>query len=1088
MPISEPEEGKPSIESHLNPETQGERNAQDRVDPTKAAAAAAEFKDPPTWIQQFGFSMERQHEIVDMILMDEDTDTTAAKPFLDRIRDVIKLYEQERPTKAQPFEGACYDSETEILTDKGWVSISSMQAGDRVLSMNPVSREAFYQEVTAVHRFPYSGELVQIDSNSSNLLVTPNHNVLVSDSHLHLEGLKFRRADQLSVNHRIPLTSVWGGCSPEYTYGFCSTDFAAFLGWYISEGWSYKSGSIGIAQSVRNSEKVLKIALLLKRMGLRYSYRVIPGQFIVSVKKVPAEMRELLKSLGKAPEKHIPRFILDYGQDCLFALFQALMAGDGCTHIDRKHLEYQPSMDYYTSSPRLADDIQELVQKLGMRGRVSVRDRIGMPVGVADGRVRSGITRFKSYEVSILHRKNSKIKPSLISHVPYTGFVYCPEVPLHHTLYVRRKGIAVWCGNSNISAGDVPIAVENMHPRLFGAVMTDPLANYRAENAPSIRNLPNVINFMNWVFKSDMGDLTDKLDEHVHSTIMFGTQTVWVRWDKMRNAYWDWEREDMEDPASPEVLKRKVDLIERGFMENLNLEDFIVPITEGRDIQRMSHCIRAYYLSFQEIMELVHRKHFLNTPTDLEAQVDELLEKEDGEELERLRTAGFTLPQVRQRKRIRMLEWHGGYDPDNEGFRSECVFTVAKSLKLYAAGRYQPFPDGKRPFEVSCLVPRKNFFYGIGVPEMIRLLALERDAIHNQRIDAGSVSIIPFGFYRAASGFKPDKITLQPGSWIPLDDIRDAHFAQFSNPSTVLAGEEAMAQSQIEKLSIAGSFQLGRESEVFKSRATARGTQIVVGQGNIRFNLLGERVKRGVAKVLTRLTVLYQRFIPPDIAERVLGDDGKQLFPKGITRKELQGRYQAYLTGDTETSNISIARQIATMVYQAMLQNPLVVRSPARVWEVSSDLLKSFGRDVKRILGEKPPDQQGFVEAVRTMIEEIKQGFAPEITENMDLMGIISGLSVFKQSTEYQDLDVNKRHLVDDAINLARQLLVQHMGRMIQQQGQGGQDQQPTFMGEQGMSSGPTSGPPPPQGQPQPSLAGFGADNPSGMGQDMGGG
>jgi hypothetical protein len=613
-------------------------------------------------------------------------------------------------------------------------------------------------------------------------------------------------------------------------------------------------------------------------------------------------------------------------------------------------------------------------------------------------------------------------------------------------------------GASNLTAGDVPVAVENMHPRLFGAVNQDPLANYRAENAPSVRNLPKVTKFMNWAYRVDMPDTVDKLDEHVHSSIMLGTQPVWIRWEKLRNVYWDFESVQA---GGPEEITRKTEIIERGAFDNLNLEDFLVPITEGKDLHKMSNNIRVYNLTVQEIRELIQRKHF-QSPGDAfnwDEAIDSVLKKEDGEELERLRSAGFSLPEIRQRKRLRLLEWHGLYDAEGEGFRSECVFTVAKNLRLYLAGRYQPSPDGRRPFETTWLIPRKNFYFGIGIPEMIRLLAKERDAIHNQRIDAGSVSIIPFGFYRAASGFKPDKITLQPGTWIPMDDPqRDAQFANFSNPSTVLASEEAMTQAQIEKLSIAGSFQLGRESEIFKSRATARGTQLVVGQGNIRFNLLGERVKRGVARILDRITTLYQRFLPPGLSERVLGDDGKQIFPQGLTRADLRGKFSAYLTGDTEAANTSVSRQIATLMYQALLQNPLVIRSPGRVWEVTAQFLKSYSRDVKVLIGEKPPDPQSFIEQARMVIEDIKQGFAPEIRPTDDLMGLISGLGVFKESVEFSELPQGRQGLVDQAITTARNLLVQAMGRAIQQQAQGGQGQQapgeegpaqPTFIGEQ---------------------------------------
>jgi len=623
-------------------------------------------------------------------------------------------------------------------------------------------------------------------------------------------------------------------------------------------------------------------------------------------------------------------------------------------------------------------------------------------------------------------------------------------------LYEQERGTKAepFPGASNVTAGDVPIAVENMHPRLFGAVMTDPLANFRAENSPSIRNLNNVTRFMNWAFRIDMLDFMEKLDEHVHSAIMAGTQVSYIFWDRVRNVYRDWEL----DSSGSEQFKRKVELLERGGVYNMNIEDFLVPITEGRDIHLMSHNIRRYYLTVAEIKESIARKLFQDPNFDLDAQVDELMKNTDSELVTRLQSAGFTLPQIRNRKRLEILEWHGLYDAEREGFRSECTFTIIRSLKTYLSGRYQPSPDGKRPFEATWLIPRKNFFYGIGIPEMIRLLAQERDAIHNQRIDAGSVSIIPFGFYRAASGFKPDKITLQPGSWLPLDDIRDASFAQFSNPSTILASEEAMTQGQIEKLSIAGSFQLGRESEIFKSRATARGTQLVVGQGNIRFNLLGERVKRGVSKIMNRLTALYQAYLPPNLAERVLGDDGKKLFPEGITRQELRGRYHAYLTGDTETSNKSYERQISVTIYQAMVENPLVQRSPARLWEITADMLKSFNRDVRRIIGTRPPDTGDPLEAVSMMLEDIKQGFAPEIPSQGDFIAIISGLSQFKASDEYDKLDMGKRHLVDDAISVARTRMVKMITQAIQARAQQAQQQ----AGSQGQ----------PQGNPQEQFIG----------------
>lgn len=1016
---------------------------QSRVKEKDAKATAETFQDAT---KPFEYDDKRKQEIVDMVLTDAHTSTESMKPYLSRIEDAIRSYEQERDIKTEPFQGSCFDENTEVLTENGWKNVSEILIGEQILSMNPVTLESSYQPVTNTYKYFYNDDMVRIKSNSADLLVTPNHNILIRDSYKDSK-LKFQRADKLSVNHRIPLTSSWQGKSPEYTFGFCSSDFMSFLGWYISEGWSYKSGPIGIAQTItRNSKKVLEIGYLLKRMGLKYSYRIFPGQFIVSCKKIPIEMRNLLKSLGRSNEKFIPRFLLNYDKDCLISLLESLMDGDGCTHRDPKHPEYNPSLCYYTSSPKLADDVQELVQKIGMKAKISVRDRIGMLVGVKDGRVNQGYARFKSNEVSILHRKYSKTKSKFISRQAYRGFVYCPEVPPFNTVYVRRNGIAVWCGNSNISMGDIPIAVENMHPRLFGAIWNDNLSHIEANDPPSKENLTNIRSLMDWVYRIDMRDLYNKIDEDTHSTILTGTQVTWLRWDKVRHV--DIGLEKTKNNVS--VIKPKIFFRERAQYDNLNTEDFLIPITEGQDHHKFSYNIRRYYMTMVELKEfMLRRKIELSTDKKitneqrLTTSIDEWIQKEHGEELQRLKTAGFSLPNIRQRFRIEVLDWHGLYDENDDGFREECWFMVLRNLKLYVDGSLQPSPDGLRPFEVTRMIPRKNFFYGIGIPEFIRFLAMERDAIHNQRLDASAVTMIPFGVYRSASGFKPEKMILQPGSMFPVDDINDLKLMNFTAPQTILAAEETQTQFQIEKLTVAGSAQLGRESEILKTRATARGTELMVGQGNIRFSNYGKRVAKAIARKLDRVTVFYQILMPPDTPMRVLGRKGEVVFPKGLTREQILGRYSNYISGDTDMANKSMERQVRTVIMQTLSAHPLVASNPSRLWEVLKDWLEAFDvKDIDRLIGSKPPDMQDFIREIEASIERVEQGFPLEVNKG-NTIAHIAGLTSFMQTERFGELDSKKQALITDAIRNSRLFLMENISRQLQvqqaQQQAGGQ-------------------------------------------------
>lgn len=632
----------------------------------------------------------------------------------------------------------------------------------------------------------------------------------------------------------------------------------------------------------------------------------------------------------------------------------------------------------------------------------------------------------------------------------------------------REDKVDPFIGSSNVSAGDVPIAVENMHPRILGGVWTEDIARIESNDPSSRKNIHNIRSLADWIYRVDMSDLYEKIDEHCHSTILYGTQVVWIRWDVERHMITEFEDEEQEQEGEgkPKVTVQKVVqkpiFHERAYWENLNLEDFFIPVHECGDHHKMSHNIRRYYMTHAQLSEFVARKGIKlkddsGKELDLTVRVDEWLNKQYGEEVKRLKQSGFSDPEIRTRYRLEILDWHGLYDANDDGFREECLFMVIRSLDLYIMGQFQSTPDGKRPFEVDRLIPRKNFFYGIGIPELIRHLAAERDAIHNQRVDAGAVSLIPFGFYRAASGFRPEKVVLQPGSWVPLDDINDARFVQYTNPGQILAPEEAMLQNQIEKLTIAGSAQLGRESEILKTRATAKGTQLMVGQGNIRFSLYGKRVAKAIARMLDRILIFYQTFFPLTDAEKVIGRDGSMAFPKGLTREQLIGRFTNYITGDTESSNKSVSRQISTMLLQILLPSPFMQTSPARMWEAYADVLREYNRpDVKKYLGPRPPDQMDPLELVQDMIEDVKQGYPITIDQKSNVLVQMSGLTLFTKTDEFRELDRKQQKLIISAIRNAQEELRRRMDQAINQNVPQVQEQpqEPLFIGEEEIPSG----------------------------------
>ena len=153
-------------------------------------------------------------------------------------------------------------------------------------------------------------------------------------------------------------------------------------------------------------------------------------------------MFEELCSLGKAKDKYIPQRYLNLHKDLLLPLFDSLVKGDGSRikRVDRN----TEKLNYYTISKRLADNVQELAQKVGLKASIFNR---GTSNGFIRGREVKG--RYEIYQVCFGFKQVAHLINLEKKIVKYNSVAYCVTTP-YHTLYVRRNGVASWCGNSAV--------------------------------------------------------------------------------------------------------------------------------------------------------------------------------------------------------------------------------------------------------------------------------------------------------------------------------------------------------------------------------------------------------------------------------------------------------------------------------------------------------------------------------------------------------------------------------------------------------------------------------------------------------------
>jgi hypothetical protein len=506
-----------------------------------------------------------------------------------------------------------------------------------------------------------------------------------------------------------------------------------------------------------------------------------------------------------------------------------------------------------------------------------------------------------------------------------------------------------WPNCSNISVMAVPTHCNLMHSKLFPAVWNENLTYWQPVSKDDVENVANVRKFMEWVVRKEL-KLADMVDDILHDLIVYGTIVLKVRWGTEYRYIRDKEH----------LGKYKKIAHQKAVVDTIPIENIYLPwLWKGEDDSEF--IAHDSFMRLPDIKALRARKIFDCSDEDIaaiQAKIEGTMDTDGGDKTKNEGTQKFDV-NINSAP-IRLIEIYTQWLINGELVDS--AFVVDYNSRTFLSGKPVTAisPIGRRPMIVGQFIRRTNRPYGIGLPEIMRGLAKELDAIHNQRIDAGSIAIAPFFFYRAASSIKPDKIHIGPGVGIPVDDIKDVLFAQFPSNFMTSFQEERIIIEYVEKLTSTSAYQMGRESDIVKSRATASGTLALISQGEQAYTLLGLRVQRVISRMLTKILQAYQCFMPTGFADRIIGDNaGNLLFPDGLTPEEIDGGYDCYMLLDSTAGNKAMERQ-TNMVMVQMAPNLLTLAQSPRGYEIAREFLISIGKiDVEKYLGPKPKQEPG---------------------------------------------------------------------------------------------------------------------------------
>jgi hypothetical protein len=298
----------------------------------------------------------------------------------------------------------CFSQDTEILTDSGFKKYNEIVEIDSAGNAVPINKYRIacynaetdciqYDNATAAVLRDYSGDMVRVKSKNIDLLVTPNHELLVKNEESGWHRVKAKELlGKRLKGYKVKNTATWVGQKVDHVDVLGKLIpaelYLKFMGYLLSEGCITRAndatrpntGTVGFTQSITSDcfndirETVIKFATYFDKKVIE----VIRQPKISNFKKLPAEawqgsincgqLYKHFKALVGTEDgctsqfKHIPRWILELCPEQLKIMLDAMVAGDG-SEYDRKHCK---TFKYFTKSPQLASDVQEAVFKCGL--------------------------------------------------------------------------------------------------------------------------------------------------------------------------------------------------------------------------------------------------------------------------------------------------------------------------------------------------------------------------------------------------------------------------------------------------------------------------------------------------------------------------------------------------------------------------------------------------------------------------------------------------------------------------------------------------------------------------------------------------
>lgn len=336
----------------------------------------------------------------------------------------------------------CYDSETEVLVQgRGFVPWSDVSLKDKLGCYDRETDSLVYEVPLEIISQPYRGDLYRVDHGGVDLLVTPEHRMLVKTI-VQVDTNKQGWSNNwslLSANElgdramvRYRKHAMRREAPPLDLSAFPAHDdpreLLRLIGFFLGDGFAGRdSGTArnGIVFHLKKRRKIEWLAEVCAGVGWEMEEL---SSVVVRADGVTKIFRDLFYDENN--EKRMPAFLSDLSAEDASALLDGLRNSDGS--------EKRSTWTYSTTSSKLAQAIQIIALHAGEVVHLGISLRSEQKPEHKPLHRLMVLSRMREPVINQSKRNTSR--------VPYDGTVYCAHTRTG-VLVVRRNGKIVLSGN-----------------------------------------------------------------------------------------------------------------------------------------------------------------------------------------------------------------------------------------------------------------------------------------------------------------------------------------------------------------------------------------------------------------------------------------------------------------------------------------------------------------------------------------------------------------------------------------------------------------------------------------------------------------